>query len=417
LRRLAERFGVRSGYGLLRPVGIAACGYAVAAVAWIALGDTLPGGRWFAVHLFTVGILSNLIVGLSESFGRTVLGAGKVGQRLDRFVLLNVGALTLLAFPPRLRIPFVLGAVLLLGAVIWLAVELHGLRRQAPTARFAFVVRAYEHACIAFVVGAVLGALLGTGVVPGPWYGSARMAHLHVNVLGWGGLTLLATAVFLGPAMLRMRMTDAAERHGRRALLIAPAGLAAAVIAMGSGPGPLAGARAAAAGAGLAAYAIAAGMVAWPLLRGEARGARSTHALMIRASVIWFTLTVAAGAAITATGHLRLLNVLGAVLIAGVLGQAIMAALSHLTPSVWGSSAASRTALRERMDAFAVARTAVLNLGVVAILAGGVLGPAARTASAVLTIGGWTAVSLAILSFVALSLSAMAPALSPRSGG
>ena len=62
-----------------------------------------------------------------------------------------------------------------------------------------------------FVHGAILGALLGTGVLTGRWYGAGRIAHLHVNILGWAGLTLLATLVFFGPTMVRTRIRQGAD--------------------------------------------------------------------------------------------------------------------------------------------------------------------------------------------------------------
>ena len=36
-------------FARLRPVAVAALGYAVAAVVWVGAGEQLPGGRWFAV--------------------------------------------------------------------------------------------------------------------------------------------------------------------------------------------------------------------------------------------------------------------------------------------------------------------------------------------------------------------------------
>ena len=47
------------------------------------------------------------------------------------------------------------------------------------------------------MLGALFGALVATSVLGGAWVTAVRMAHLHVNLLGWAGLTLLATIVFL----------------------------------------------------------------------------------------------------------------------------------------------------------------------------------------------------------------------------
>jgi hypothetical protein len=410
---VTRRPALLSGFGLLRPVAIAACGYAVAAVVWLALGDTLPGGRWFAVHLFTVGILSNLVVALTEHFGRTLLRAGPPGQRLSRFATLNVGALLMLGFPPHLRYPFIAGAVLLVGSVVWLAVDLRRMRASAPDARFGFVVATYEQACVAFVVGAVLGALLGIGVLPGPWYGPARLAHLHVNILGWGGLTLLATVVFLGPAMMRTQMVADADERARQALLLAPMGLGVAVLgllAMGwagiqaTWPGLLA-------GAGLALYAVAAGLIVVPLLRAGRSARPSTHAWMIQAACVWFVAAVAVDAWAIATGRLRLLDGLGAVLIVGVLGQAILAAINHLLPMVWGVGSRGRASVRGEAEIGGRFRVIALNLGIAAVLGAAFAGAGAGLASTVLARTGWTVVAVVVLVQVLIVARGARPAV------
>jgi hypothetical protein len=414
-----QRPALLSGFGLLRPVALAACGYAVAAVVWLALGDALPGGRWFAVHLFTVGILSNLVVALTEHFGRTLTKAGPPGQRLSRFAALNVGALLLLGSPPHLRYPFVAGSLLLVGTVLWLGLDLRRMRRSAPEARFGYVLAAYEHACAAFVVGAVLGALLGTQVLPGPWWGPTRLAHLHVNILGWGGLTLLATMAFLGPAMLRTQMAPGADRRARHALRLTPLGLGVAVTALlAKGP---AGHAAAwpdlLAGAGLLLYAAGAALIAGPLLSAGRAAKPSTHAWMIQAAAAWFVVAVIADGVAIATGRLRLLDGLGAVLIAGVLGQAILAALNHLAPMVWGKGSGGRTAVRGDAERLGRVRALALNVGVAAVLAAAIAGRDTGLLGTVLARGGWTLVALVVLAQVGLVARSARPALAARRAG
>ena len=55
----------------VRPaVGVAAL-YAVACIVWVVAGGALPGGRWLAVHLFALGVLSNLVMALTAHFAGT----------------------------------------------------------------------------------------------------------------------------------------------------------------------------------------------------------------------------------------------------------------------------------------------------------------------------------------------------------
>lgn len=393
----------RPPFGWLRLAALPAAGYAVAALVWVAFGDTLPGGRWFAVHLFTLGILSNLVVALSEHFAETVLHAASSGNRTRRLVALNVGALLLLAFPPSLRYPFAAGATILAATVVWLLADLRRSRRRSLGSRFAFVVRGYEHACVAFLVGAALGAALGLGLLPGRWYGAGRLAHLHVNVLGWGGLTLLATVVFFGPTMLRARLVDGAERRASRALAIGAGGLALGVVGLLATGNPAWGAwpRAAAA-TGLGAYALGGVVVCRDVLRAARTARPSTAARMIVGACAWFGVVAAVDVAAVASGRWRLLDAAGAVLLVAVLGQAILASLNHLNPLMWASGAEERAAVTARMQTAGGLCVAALNAGAMAVLAAGLAGPGAGGAGAVVARVGWALIAVAVLAQVFL---------------
>ena len=64
-----------SPFAPLRPAFALAGAYAGAAVLWVLAGSVLPGGRWFAVHLFTLGVLTTLVVALTDHFAQTLLHA------------------------------------------------------------------------------------------------------------------------------------------------------------------------------------------------------------------------------------------------------------------------------------------------------------------------------------------------------
>lgn len=102
------------------------------------------------------------------------------------------------------------GATLLIVVVFVASRRLRRMRRDAVGARFGWIVRLYERAHGAFLHGAVHGAVMGVGLDGGTWYGATRIAHLHANLLGWGGLTLLATLVLFGP--IRRWRAPAARR-------------------------------------------------------------------------------------------------------------------------------------------------------------------------------------------------------------
>src|SRR6056297_324351 len=154
-----------------------AAAYAVAIAVWLALGDALPGGRWLAVHLFTLGVLTNVILAFSEHFTRAITRSP--GNRAWWWTwITNLGIVLLLTgLPTSWVLGLAVGATVVLGVVASAWWRLRQLRRRALGPRLGWVARRYEDAHLAFLVGATLGALLGLGVIAGEWYAGARLAH------------------------------------------------------------------------------------------------------------------------------------------------------------------------------------------------------------------------------------------------
>jgi hypothetical protein len=400
MRFLARRDGGggESPFRLLRAVVAFAALYAAGAFVWLLLGDRVPGGRWFAVHLFTLGVLSNLVLALSHHFASTLLGVpGGVGQRA-RFLLLNGGAFGILAGFPVAPV-LAAGATAVTAAVVWLVIDLRRMRRVSLQGRHVFVVRGYEWAAAAFLVGAILGLLMGLGVLGGAWYGAGRLAHLHANILGWGGLTLLATVVFFGPTIMGTPVRRGAELATARALPVAATGLAIAVAGLlltGAGGGVAAAARVGA-GLGLAAYAAAATVVCLHVLLAGRRAEGSPQAWLLQAACLWFPAVVWGAAVVVGTWNLRLLDGLGVALLVGVLGQAILASLGHLAPVVSEDTGDAREATRARLRLLPRARPVALNTGLILVVATAVLGPGGDLTT-VLSRAGWVLVAAAALS-------------------
>lgn len=198
--------------------------YGIAALVWAVAGAALPGDRWLALHLFTLGTLTNAVSSLSLHFGQTLMHARPDHEpELARLAGRNIGVLAVLVGVAQgWSAAVAVGSTVVSADVLLTWWLLRRARKRSLPGRFAFVVRSYELACSAFLHGALLGALLGTGVLKGRWYGAARLAHLHVMLLGWAGLPILATAVFFLPTLARARILPGADRASARALRIAP---------------------------------------------------------------------------------------------------------------------------------------------------------------------------------------------------
>lgn len=372
---------------------IAACWLAAAAVWGVA--GTLPGGQWTVVHLFTLGVLTTVLVAFTQHFARSLTRHdAALGWWHLMTLTVGVGG-TLVGMVTGTRVLLLLGAMTVTGIVALARVRLTLMRRGARAPRFVWVVTAYERAHEAFLVAAVLGAAMGAGLVSGGWYDSVRLAHLHLNVLGWAGLVVLPTAVFFGAALLRVRLPADAERRARRALAVgAPALLAAGVLmAIPASPGPWEVLVRGGTGTALAVFA-------WPVLsvtRIAVEMARSAPPgatrFLLPAAMTWLSVGVVADIAVVIVGEQQLLPALGLAIGLGGFLQLMLAVVLYLVPSLRGRGLAARNALIARTQAAATIRAIVYN-GAVLILVIAALGVGVPAVSAV----AWNALLAVIAS-------------------
>lgn len=383
----------------MRWVAVAAGGYFVAAGVGVAAGTHLPGGRWLAIHIFTLGVLTNLVLALSDHFARTLTHQPGAAPKLQP-VLANAGVLGILVgIPSDARWVVAAGATLLTGVVLGSYLRLRRLRLRALGPRFGWIVRVYERAHGAFVHGAILGMLLGTGLLQGTWVASGRLAHMHVMLLGWGGLTLLATSVFFGPTIARIRIEEGADARAGKALAWGTTALTLAALSLlGTGWGGAAGlALRLFAAAYLAIFAAAVTIVCLPVARVALRAKPTAGRWPVLATAVWFPIVVWADAAAIGFGSTRYLEAVGAAMLLGVLAQAIVVALGYFAPLLREGGLA-RDRVRRRLDLLAGPRAAAWNLGVVLVVAGPLMGlaPAQRAGYALVLAAGGVQLALTV---------------------
>src|SRR5829696_7437928 len=246
--------------------------YLAAGGVTLALGDGVVGGGWLALHLVLLGAATNGIVVWSEYFAAALLHTARTGERAAtiRTLALNLGILAVLGGVHGGRPGLAAGGACLIGVVVvGHAVVLATWIGRALPSRLGRTVWFYVAASAALLAGMGLGLWLA-GAVAGSVdaYRALRLAHVHLNVLGWVGLAVVGTQFTLWPTVLRTRMVPGVERAVRWSLPPLALGLAAAAVGLGTQ-------RRAVALAGLAGYAAGLAVALVPFVRTALRHRRT----------------------------------------------------------------------------------------------------------------------------------------------
>jgi len=378
--------------------------YLLAGGAAVLAGRRVPDGGWLALHLVLLGAVTNAIVVWSEHFAAALLHARPVSDRsaLARLAGLNLGVVAVLAGVHGGRPALVAMGVGLVGVVVaGHALVLMRWLRRGLSARLGDTVWFYVAAGGALLAGMGLGLVLSSGQVgSAEAYRALRLAHAHLNLLGWIGLTVIGTQFTLWPTVLRTRMVAGRwlSNAARWAFLLCVGGLV--VVTAG-----LSAQQRGVAVTGLAVYAGGLGAALGPFLATmRRRRPASAAAWMLAAGIGWFVLAVVADLVVL-LGSARVVDLdthMGRLLPAVALGfglQVLTGALSFLLPVVWGRGARGNRRLTRLLEVGWPARVVALNLGVALRTLAARDGWLART--------GWWLVGLSLGSFVLLALVAL----------
>jgi nitrite reductase (NO-forming) len=376
--------------------------YLAAGGVVLALGQRVPGGGWLALHLVLLGAATNAIVVWSEYFAAALLRAPPVSERVAmvRAFALNLGVVGVLVGIHTGRSGLAAAGAGLAGAVVLgHALGLAGRITRALPARLSGTVWFYLAAAAALLAGMGLGLWLAGGAAgSADAYRALRLAHVHLNMLGWVGLAVVGTQFTLWPTVLRTRMVPGLELAVRWSLPPLAGGLAVA----GAG---LASQRWAVALAGLVLYAAGLGVALVPFVRTARRRPPHTAASwMLAAGMVWLVVAVVADMGALAVSR-RVVDLDGQlvrlvpVVVAGFGIQTLTGALTYLLPVVFGRGAWGNRRLTGILELGWPLRVAAVNLGVLLVAAGW-----ASTA-------GWWLAGVGLGSFVPLAAVALATAI------
>ena len=221
--------------------GAVVAAYLLAAAVVVAAHAVVPVPEWLALHLLVLGAATNAVFVWSRFFAQALLHARPGSERPAhlRLGVLNIGVVAVLSGITSGLVPLaIVGAALVVGAVIAHAGSLLAMTRSSPLAGpLAVVAWYYVAAGAALAAGGTLGGVLAADSVRSPGLDAALvLAHAEVNLLGWLGLAIIGTQFMLWPMVLRTRMSDDAPRVARRVLVLTAGGLAVTVAALLASP-------------------------------------------------------------------------------------------------------------------------------------------------------------------------------------
>src|SRR5574341_404900 len=323
-----------------------------------------PVLRLVHVHGALVGGVAQIILGAMLAFISPLLLTGRDRPESHPllFTAINGGAIGVVAgFGLRdYRLVGVAGIIVLLAFLSVLSDLAHQSRRSlvSPPLNLWF----YGIALVALFGGLALGEALAFRVLPHSFHGQGRLAHIHLNLLGFVTMTIVGTMHNLFPTILDRRLHS--PRLARLTFWLLPGGILVLVtgfllsrVAVQIAAGALL-----AAGVSLYGYNI---LRTW-LAAGRPRTAASDHLLMATFFLMTATVTgilVASNALgdppVVAFGTLHLMAYTHLAFVGFIL-QTIVGALSHLLPI---TLAVGRTKSNKRRGPYLAELTALIERG------------------------------------------------------
>lgn len=358
-----NRSRVVEAHRLVRRAFAVAAGFGVTAAAWAVVVFIRGGSWWGPLHAFLAGVVLAAISGASQMFTITWSSAPAPPRRssLAQGSALVVGvALVLVGVANGLDVATWVGAGLVVTSLALLGVNLLGIIRRSLLRRFDLSIRFYLLALACGTVGVTLGALLGTHTLTGDTYATARSVHLHLNIVGLIGLTIIGTIPTLLPTFAHRRAVS-----GREAVLGWRMSVVAALLIGGGLVGPLWLVGVGTLLVGVAAITMTVGIVVRLGRKGLTEALPYLHVV---AGIGWLASWTVIDAAAVFTGSPLppFSGWTGAAVVAGI-GQVLLGSVAYLFPVAMGAPVTENL---HRMGRWPVIPLVVANLTGIFLAAG-----------------------------------------------
>lgn len=323
--------------------------------------------RWLVVHLFLLGAVTNAIVTWTEHFTITLLRVRQPSRRQSawRLVALNLAVIaTLVGVSVPNSVLIIVGAGSLMLVIAIHAYNLYRLSNRALQNRFAGTVHFYLAAASCLMLGVLFGVLSAFQKDGSALRDSLHVAHLHANLLGWVGVTVIGTLFTFWPTILRTKMVDGVMKSAKLSLPFLFTGISVAAISLAMNQRYVA-------IFGMILYALGIGVVSVPFIgTWRQKAPRDLPTFSIVCSALWLSLGVLSDlAALALLGSLAdyviwVDRFIPAFLI-GFVGQILLGALTFLVPVILGGGPAAVREHIKRLSLMWQARILIFNVGAV----------------------------------------------------
>ena len=202
--------------------------YLVAALISGALQRGEHNGQppWLTVHLLLLGAVTNAIITWSDHFVSALLWTRSQNhnRQMAVIVLLNISIVgVLVSVSTYMKWLIIFFASLMVGTIIYFLQGISIAIKRSLNKRFIDLLRYYQFASLFLLIGITLGVINSFQAHEELMQPRLALAHLHANLLGWVGITVIGTLVTLWPTVLRTPMHPRAIRSaviGLRFILV-----------------------------------------------------------------------------------------------------------------------------------------------------------------------------------------------------